>query len=220
MPRKGEGRHRVLGRLALVDASERPLLEADLDPDPLEQFARWFEDARAVSDVADAAALATATPAGRPSVRMVLLKRFDVDGFVFHTNVESRKGTELVANPQAALLLYWRELGRQIRIEGTVSRVSAADAEAYFRTRPRGAQIGAHVSRQSEPIASRDELDARRRRLEDELDGADVPLPAWWGGYRLAPESYEFWQHRDDRLHDRLRYRLVDGRWIVERLQP
>ena len=195
-----------------MDASERPLLEADLDPDPLEQFARWFEDARAVAGVAaEAAALATATPAGRPSVRMVLLKRFDADGFVFHTKVESRKGTELAANPQAALLLYWRELGRQIRIEGAVSRVSDAEADAYFRTRPRGAQIGARVSRQSEPIASREELDARRRRLEDELGGAEVPLPAWWGGYRLAPESYEFWQHRDDRLHDRLRYRPVGG---------
>jgi pyridoxamine 5'-phosphate oxidase len=203
-----------------VDASERQLLEADVDPDPLEQFARWFDEARAVAGVPEAVALATATPTGRPSVRMVLLKRFDAAGFVFHTNVESRKGAELAANPHAALLLYWRELGRQIRLEGTVARVSDAEAEAYFRTRPRGAQIGAHVSRQSEPIVSRDELDERRRQLEDELAGAEVPLPAWWGGYRLAPESYEFWQHRDDRLHDRLRYRSVDGRWIVERLQP
>jgi pyridoxamine 5'-phosphate oxidase len=203
-----------------VDASERLLLEADVDPDPLEQFARWFGEAGAVAGVVEAVALATATPTGRPSVRMVLLKRFDADGFVFHTNVESRKGSELASNPHAALLLYWRELGRQIRIEGMVSRVSDAEAEAYFRTRPRGAQIGAHVSRQSEPIASRGELDERRRQLEDELDGAEVPLPAWWGGYRLAPESYEFWQHRDDRLHDRLRYRSVDGRWILERLQP
>ena len=203
-----------------MTAHAKPLLERDLDPDPLRQFERWFEEASAESRAPEAAALATASPMGDPSARMVLLKRFDADGFVFHTNYDSRKGRELEANPRAALLFYWDPLGRQVRIEGPVERVPPEETVEYFGTRPRGAQIGAHASRQSRPIGSREELEARVDELERELEGRDVPVPEWWGGYRLAPETYEFWQHRDDRLHDRLVYRRDGEAWAVERLQP
>jgi pyridoxamine 5'-phosphate oxidase len=198
----------------------KPLLERDLDPDPLRQFERWFADAAGVARAPEATALATADADGVPSVRMVLLKRFDGDGFVFHTNYGSRKGRELDANPRAALVLYWDALGRQVRIEGRVERTEREETEAYFRTRPRGAQIGARVSRQSEPLESRDELESRLAAATREFEGADVPVPEWWGGYRVVPDVYEFWQHRDDRLHDRLRYRRDGDGWMVERLQP
>jgi pyridoxamine 5'-phosphate oxidase len=151
---------------------------------------------------------------------MVLLRRFAEDGFVFHTNLESRKGVELAENPRAALCVYWDPLGRQVRIEGPVSELGRAEVESYFRTRPRGAQLGAHASAQSRVVASREELDARVDELAREYEGRDLPLPDWWGGYRLRPESYEFWQHRDDRLHDRFRYRRDGGEWILERLAP
>jgi pyridoxamine 5'-phosphate oxidase len=200
---------------------DTPLLETDLDPDPLRQFGRWFAEAGERVPLAEAAALATATPDGAPSVRMVLLKQFDGRGLVFHSNYESRKGGELEANPRAALLLHWQPLGRQVRIEGPVERTVREESEAYFRTRPRGGQIGAHASRQSHPIGSREELEAREAELARAYEGREVPLPAWWGGYRVRPEAWEFWQHRENRLHDRLRYR-PDGRggWTVERLQP
>jgi pyridoxamine 5'-phosphate oxidase len=204
-----------------VEAHAKPLLERDLDPDPLRQFERWFAEARDVSRAPEATALATATADGVPSLRMVLLKRFDEDGFVFHTNYGSRKGRELDANSHAALLIYWDPLGRQVRIEGRVERISPAETEAYFRTRPRGAQIGARVSRQSDPITSREELESRVAEETRALEKREVPLPEWWGGYRVVPEAYEFWQHRDDRLHDRFRYtRAHGGGWTVERLQP
>jgi pyridoxamine 5'-phosphate oxidase len=197
-----------------------PLDERDVDPDPLRQFERWFADARAEVRQPEAMALATATPDGAPSVRMVLLKGADERGLVFYTSTESRKGVELEANPRAALVLHWRELGRQVRVEGRVERVPRAETEAYFRSRPRGAQIGAGVSRQSRPIASRAALDELQESAERTLEGREPPLPEWWNGYRVVPEVFEFWQHRDDRLHDRLRYVAAGSGWRLERLQP
>ena len=205
------------------DLHARPLREEDLPPaDPLAAFGEWFREAAATGVRApEAAALATATADGRPSARMVLVKRFDERGFVFHTHHRSRKGRELGENPRAALLFYWDALGRQVRIEGSVAPVGRAESETYFRTRPRGGQIGAWASRQSEPLAGRDELEAAVRELEQRFAGREVPLPPEWGGFLLAPASYEFWQHRDDRLHDRLRYDLgADGRWTRVRLAP
>ncbi len=201
---------------------ERPLRRSDLDPDPLVQFRRWYEEAERVVDVPEAVALASATADGKPSVRMVLAKGFDERGFKFHTGHGSRKGRELAETGRGALLFYWgQEVGRQVRIEGPVERVSDDESEAYFRTRPRGGQIAAWASQQSEVLGSRDELEARVAELEREFEGREVPLPAHWGGYRLEPETWEFWQHRDSRLHDRFRYRRQDGgEWTIERLSP
>ncbi len=199
----------------------RPLLERDVDPNPLRQFGAWFAEARAAGiRLPEAMALATATAEGAPSLRMVLLKGFDDDGFVFYTGYESRKARELEENRRAALLFSWDVLGRQVRIEGPVARTEREESEAYFRTRPRASQLAAWASRQSSPIASRDELEQAVRELERRFVGADVPLPPAWGGYRLAPASYEFWQHRESRLHDRLRYVPDGGVWRIERLAP
>jgi pyridoxamine 5'-phosphate oxidase len=200
----------------------QPLLESDLDPDPLTQFRAWFEDAAAAGmRVPEAVALATATPGGRPSVRMVLLKGADDRGFAFYTNYESRKAGELETNPRAALLFHWDPLGRQVRIEGPVERVGADESAAYFATRPRASRLAAWASPQSEPLASRSELEDAVDRVAERFEVGDVPLPPHWGGYRLAPERYEFWQHREDRLHDRIRYE-PDGRggWKRVRLAP
>jgi pyridoxamine 5'-phosphate oxidase len=196
------------------------LRRSELDPDPLPQFERWYEEAGRTVELPEAVALATSTPDGRPSLRMVLAKGFDKNGFRFHTGYGSRKGQELEQNAVGALLFYWRPLGRQVRVEGPVTRLGHDESDAYFRTRPRDAQIAAWASAQSEVIASRVELEARVAELEREFAGRDVPLPPHWGGYCLEPEVWEFWQHRDSRLHDRFRYRRDRDTWVIERLAP
>ena len=198
------------------------LSEADLAPDPFAQFQAWFDTALAAGlPEPNAMTLATATPDGRPSARMVLIKGVDPRGFVFYTNYESRKGRELEANPWAALVFYWPELERQIRIEGRVERVAAEESDAYFASRPLGSRLGAWASPQSQVIPGRDVLEARLRDLEARFASGDVPRPPHWGGYRVVPEAVEFWQGRPSRLHDRLRYtRQADGRWAIERLAP
>jgi pyridoxamine 5'-phosphate oxidase len=197
------------------------LLEAGVDPDPLRQFDAWFEEAAAAGvRTPEAMALATATRDGRPSVRMVLLKGFDERGFAFYSGYESRKGRDLAENPRAALLFHWDALGRQVRIEGEVEQLPPQESDAYFASRPRGSRLSAVASRQSEVISGRHVLDAGVAELTAALGDAAPARPDWWGGYRLAPDSFEFWQHRDDRLHDRLRYRRDGDRWTIERLSP
>ena len=198
-----------------------PLRRSDLDPEPLAQFRRWYEAVRA-ADVSrpDAVALATATPDGRPSVRYVLLKEAEEDGFVFYSAYGSRKGRELESNPAAALAFYWHELGRQVRVEGDVSRLPLKESERYFDSRPYGAQLSASASRQSEVVSSRAELETAVAELRSRHGDGAVPRPDHWGGFVLAPDVYEFWQHREDRLHDRFRYRRDGDGWTIERLSP
>jgi pyridoxamine 5'-phosphate oxidase len=199
-----------------------PLSEGDLDPDPIGQFERWFDDARrADAFEPEAAAVATATPDGAPSVRMVLVKQVGPEGFVFFTNYESRKGRELAANPRAALMFHWPVLGRVVRVEGPATRTTREESLAYARTRARGSQLSALASPQSRPIPSREWLEERVEELAERYGADELPLSDSWGGYRLTPERFEFWQHRVSRRHDRLVYVPDgDGGWRVERLAP
>jgi pyridoxamine 5'-phosphate oxidase len=206
-----------------VQDADTPLNEQDVDPDPFRQFERWFEAAQgAGASQPEAAAVATANPDGTPSVRMVLVKQVDQNGFVFFTNYESRKGTELDANPRAALMFHWEVLGRVVRLEGPVERTTRAESTAYARTRSRGSQLSALASPQSRTIPSREWLEERAGELAERYAaGAEVPLKDSWGGYRLRPERFEFWQHRTSRMHDRLLYTPdASGGWKVERLAP
>jgi pyridoxamine 5'-phosphate oxidase len=206
----------------VTDPRDRPLDEHDLDADPLVVFRRWFDEARAAgAPEPEAAALATATPGGRPSARMVLAKGVDERGFAFYSNYGSRKGGELEANPRAALLFHWPELGRQVRIEGAVERLPREDSERYARSRSPASRLSALASPQSRPVPSREWLEQRVAALAGEHEGREAPLGDDWGGYRLLPEAWEFWQHRPNRLHDRFRYLPeTGGAWRIERLAP
>jgi pyridoxamine 5'-phosphate oxidase len=199
-----------------------PLDEVTADPSPFKQFEAWYREALATPmREPTAMTLATASPDGRPSARVVLLKGFDERGFVFFTNYASRKGEELAKNPWAALAFHWQDLARQVRVEGRAHRIPEAESDAYFASRPRGSQLGAWASAQSRPIAGRDELERRVEELAATYEGKAIPRPPFWGGFRLSPVAIEFWQNRLDRLHDRMRYSLADdGRWIRERLSP
>jgi pyridoxamine 5'-phosphate oxidase len=203
-------------------SGEQGLSEGDVDPDPMVEFRRWYRLAEESGvPQPDAMALATATADGVPSARMVLLKGADEGGFVFFTNYESRKARELAENPRAALILYWVSLRRQVRVTGRVEPLPADESEAYFASRPFGSRLAAWASRQSSVIPDRSVLDDEYRRLEAEYAGGDVPLPPFWGGYRVTPDTVEFWMGRENRLHDRLRYRRGDSReWVIERLSP
>ena len=196
--------------------------EHDLSPDPFQQFTVWYQ-AAVGSDLPEPSAmtLATASADGRPSARIVLLKTYDRRGFVFHTNYQSRKAIEMAKNPYAALVWFWQPLHRQIRIEGAVERISGDESDAYFASRPRAAQLGAAISAQSGAVENRAEIIARFEQLRRESEGKDVVRPSNWGGLRVAPLAFEFWQGRDDRLHDRFRYTLQpDDTWHIERLWP
>src|SRR5688572_2587093 len=204
-----------------IDYARGALSEADVSPDAIEQFTAWFKDALAANvPEPTAMTLATADATGAPSARVVLLKEFGPRGFVFFTNYNSRKGRELDANPRASLAMYWHALERQVRIDGTVEKVERGESEAYFHNRPIESQIGAWVSHQSEVLASREELDRRAAALAAKFAGGPVPLPEFWGGYRVIPQRVEFWQGRPSRLHDRLEYVRSGQGWTIRRLSP
>ncbi len=210
------------GVASMSENDPSPMLRrADVDPDPMVEFSLWFERAQS-ANLAEptAAALSTADAQGRPSGRMVLLKGVDARGFVFYTNYESRKGIELAANPWASLLLWWDLLQRQVRIEGSVTRVSETESDAYFASRSRRSQLGAWASAQSRTLATRRDLEEGFREVEQRFADQDVPRPPHWGGFLIAPETIEFWQRQRSRLHDRIRYRREGETWVIERLSP
>ena len=197
------------------------LRREDVDPNPFKQFGKWYEEALCADLILpNAMTLATSTRSGIPSARMVLLKDFDERGFVFYTNYDSAKGRDLDENPRAALVFYWGALNYQVRVTGSVVRVSREESEAYFRTRPLDSQLGAWASNQTSVIADRDVLESRMKTVVEEYRDKEVPLPPYWGGYRLVPNSIEFWLSRSSRLHDRLRYRRAGDEWVIERLAP
>ena len=204
------------------DYQSGALHRRDLDPDPIAQFRRWLNDAIAAGQLEPTAmTLATATPDGRPSARVVLLKWFDASGFAFFTNYLSQKGREIEANPKVELVFFWDKLERTVRVHGVGTRTSREESEAYFHQRPRRSQVGAVASNQSEVVASREVLEQRFAELEKQYETGEVPTPAHWGGFRVKPETIEFWQGRSSRLHDRLRYRRgADGAWVIERIAP
>ncbi|MDX1442318.1 MAG: pyridoxamine 5'-phosphate oxidase [Gammaproteobacteria bacterium] len=199
-----------------------PLRESDLDPNPVEQFTRWYEEARKVAVGDDTAmTLATATPEGQPSARIVLLKEYDDKGFVWFTNYGSRKSDELGMNAKAALLFWWPNRREQVRIEGEVEKISAIESDGYFASRGRMSQLGAWASVQSRPLESREELEERVKMFERDFEGKEIPRPPHWGGFRLVPHAFEFWRDGEARLHDRFRYEKdEDGNWDITRLNP
>ena len=199
----------------------KPFRREDLDRNPVQQFAQWFDQAREVAQPeVNACTLASVGASGQPTARTVLLKYYDADGFVFFTNMESRKAREIAENPAVAMLFFWHTLERQVCIRGKAERISATEAMRYFARRPRNSQLGAWVSEQSAVISSRSVLEMKMDELKRKFAAGEVPLPSFWGGFRVRPEEIEFWQGRQSRLHDRLRYRLVDDTWIIERLAP
>lgn len=194
--------------------------ERELGSDPIVALRAWLAEAQQSADRPQVMTLATATPDGLPSARIVLLRGLDEEGLVFFTNRESRKGDELRVNPRAAVVLHWWDLGRQVRVEGTVEEIARSESAAYWETRPRASRIAGWVSAQSRPLADSEELDAAYADAEARFTGGDVPLPSHWGGYRVLPEAVEFWRHRESRLHDRIRFTRAPGGWRRERLAP
>lgn len=203
------------------DYKLRSLTEADVSADPIVQFKAWWDEAiaSAIEEV-NAMTLATVSPEGRPSARIVLLKGFDENGFVFFTNYQSRKGKEMEENPHAALVFFWKELERQVRIEGSIDKVSEQESDTYYHSRPAGSQVGAWASPQSDVIGGREVIEQNYAELEKKFAGQEIPRPGFWGGYVLRPSQIEFWQGRSSRLHDRILYRVENGEWKIERLAP
>jgi pyridoxamine 5'-phosphate oxidase len=197
-----------------------PLDDAEVMGDPFEMFSAWYDQAAEIVREPEAICVATADASGQPAARMVLLRNFDERGFVFHTNYESRKGHDIEENPKGAILWFIEEMGRQVRIEGRIEKLSAQESDAYFARRNRGHQIGAHASAQSQPIESRKALEARFLDTEAAFEGRDVPRPLYWGGYRLVPSHFEFWQQRPDRYHDRYFFDRDGVTWQIQRHQP